>query len=143
MIKSYFKKKKRMSRYKKLRDYNNRVHCLIWIAKKKAKIILSTYLLISKVPDYCYEVKQDGEPTYLVGLDGDGFYPIEIPEIMAEGCSTLDLYEAKHCRDEVKEVYGFPASTMGKIKLGMFIVIMVVLIIIIFMMAMSLSEGTI
>jgi hypothetical protein len=134
-IRHFFNKQKE-TRYFKLPDFKTRRRCMLWIEKQREKITFITYLPLRKIPVGTFPVKYKGEPTYIIGIDKKGSYPISLDSTDEDSViSPLDLFEAISCDGPTYEIWGFSMSTETKVKLGIFIALILAMLIIIFMMS--------
>lgn len=88
------------------------------------------------IPDNSFVQKYDNEWMHLLILDKvDGkiqFSIIDKENVDDKEISPTDVYVAKNCADEVREVYGISMTTTEKIKWGIFIGLCVGCLILIF-----------
>lgn len=128
--------KKRDARYLKLPRIETRRKCMLWVEKQREKITFITYLPLHKIPLGAFPVNYEGESTYIIGIDHNGSYPIDLDPSSEEESpiSPIDLFEARSCQGPVYEIWGFELSTFDKIKFGLFVMLILVLVIIIFFM---------
>lgn len=80
--------------------------------------------------------KQDGR-LHILGLDlTSKFWALENPAVVDKEAPT-DFYVAKHCADEVEEVYGLSMPMSEKIKIGILVGLCIGILIVIFLIAMA------
>lgn len=116
-----------------------RPNAMIVVENLKKRIF--RYIPEKYIPSNSFEQEYEGKWLHILGLDMEGkFWPIERPK-PAEGRMPTDLYMAKHCADEVEEVYGLSMSFTEKIKIGVLVGLCFGILIVIFMMAAAAGGG--
>jgi len=95
------------------------------------------HVLDDKIPSDSFEQDYKGKWLHILGLDLNNEYWTLEPISPEEGSMPTDLFMAKHCADEVNEVYGNGMPTSEKIKLGILVGLCVGILIVIFLIAAS------
>lgn len=96
------------------------VHTIRWIIGKKSK---------------------QYDRLHILGLDLENNYWAIVSPSAEEGKGPADLYMAKHCADEVDDVYGLSMPVTEKIKIGILIFLCFAIMIVLFLIAAA-SGGT-
>jgi len=142
------KKLKRSNRRKlyerRLPDFASRKRVMLWIQKPSGKITFYSYWPVSRIPLGCNPIYEDGELTWIIGIDAHvPPYAIDTLPPKAGIISPRKLWRAvwAHIRP-IKELSALPMSTMMKAKLGIFAVIIVALLVVTFFMSAPLLGGS-
>ncbi len=89
------------------------------------------------IPSDSFEKDFKGKWIHVLGCDLMGkLWPLEMPPVV-EGRMPTDLFMAKHCAEEVNEVYGLSNPLTEKIKLGILVGLCIAILIVIFLIATS------
>ena len=114
------------------------------VIDEKTKKRTFRHLEGADIPSDSFEKEYKGKIFHILGKDLDGkYWPIDIPREMTSGEAPVDLYVAKHCAEEVEEVFGLSTSTMQRIKIGVFVVLIIMIVIFTFLVVTASSGGTI
>lgn len=108
--------------------------------KKKKRIF--RHLEDNEIPQDSFEKKYKGEIYHFLGKDlEEKYWVIDTMPEMVIGQAPIDLYIAKHCAEEVAEVFGLSASWRERIKIGVFVVLIILIVIFTFLTVTASSGG--
>lgn len=114
-------------------------NAMIVVERTKKRIF--RYVPKRLIPSLSFEKKYKGNWIHILGCNLQGqLLTIERPKVVM-GRMPTDLYMAKHCADEVEEVYGLSMPLSEKIKIGILVGLCVAILIVIFLIA-SASGGS-
>lgn len=93
------------------------------------------------IPKNSFVKDYRGEWMHLLGLDEKGnLWPLVRPE-PNEGRMPTDLYMAKHCANEVNEVYGMSMPMSHKIAIGLLVLFGFGILIVLFLIVTAATGG--
>lgn len=117
----------------KARKRRKKPNSMIVVEKTKKRIF--RYVPEKYIPTNSFEKDYKGRWLHILGLDLDSkFWPIEGLKAV-EGRMPTDLFMAKHCAEEVNEVYGLSMSTTEKIKIGILVGLCFGILVVLFLIA--------
>jgi hypothetical protein len=108
------------------------------IADLKSKKRIFRCIPENEIPESSFEIKYDNLWMHLLIKEDDKYRPIDKENVADKTITPTDIYVAKNCAEEVREVYGISMPLTEKIKWGIFIGICAIdAILVFFIIAMS------
>lgn len=92
---------------------------LVYIFSDKTRKLIDRQIKPKHLPAGARSRDYHGKQLYMLNLSTKGkFYPINVPDIIEENGSPMDLFIALNCEEEVNAAYGQEMTRWEKIKYG-------------------------
>jgi len=110
------------------------------IVDTKDKKRIFRHIEDTSIPGDSFEKKYDGLWMHLLILEDGKYRPIDEDDVDDKDITPTDVYVAKNCAEEVREVYGISMPLTERIKWGIFIGICVIDAVLVFLL-IGMSSG--